>query len=826
MAIIQMDNALIEKGSSGEGIRRRFSDLRGVDWRIELGILPSSSSSSIDELRRVTADSRRRYASLRRQLLLDHHISKNGSNAPDLIIDNPLSQCPDSMWGRFFKNAELERMVDQDLSRLYPEHGSYFQTPGCQGMLRRILLLWCLGHPQYGYRQGMHELLAPLLYVLRVDVEYLVEVRKIYEDYFTDRFDGFSFHENDLTYKFDFKKFSDNLEDGNGSEKVTWKIKSLGDLDPKIQVVVLISDAYGAEGELGTLLSEKFMEHDTYCMFDAFMNGAAGAVAMAEFFSLPALGSSHSGFPPVLEASASLYHLLSLVDSSVHTHLVELGVEPQYFALRWIRVLFGREFALSDLLTIWDEIFSYENSKLGRSPVSDAVTVCEVLDSSRGAFILAFAVSMILYLRSSLLACETATSCLQRLLNFPEDVNLGKLVEKAKSLQALAMEANNSTPLLIHAGLYDGSKSRVVRGHSNSLDLSSPRTPLSSVPDSYWEERWRDMHKEEEHKQGTAEVPNRKIGSQMVRMRLSRTESDPTSLKVDDIGKIPVSSVRKSLLDDLARQLGSDEDSDEIEPSDGLGHQDPARCNKLDRKNNVNRIPELGCSSEKTTSETSSIFLECPSPLNGDNNREHVSGSSVASNSAVEEIANCVMKVDLCRVNSVGSPLPVSDHPEDIPLESDNKENSFGRSNMGIKERKLLQGKFPWPWKFGRQPVEGTSEKGGAFEAAKPCNDLNSQSMSVVDSVEAGRSDLPSGTSKGETGGQTTVTLRKLGQSMCENIQVIESVLQQEKSQAGVLESFLKNVQAGKGQVTALAALEELRKISNLLSQMDGDESH
>lgn len=59
------------------------------------------------------------------------------------------------MWGRFFRNAELERMVDQDLSRLYPEHGSYFQTPGCQAMLRRILLLWCLGHPGYGYRQGM-----------------------------------------------------------------------------------------------------------------------------------------------------------------------------------------------------------------------------------------------------------------------------------------------------------------------------------------------------------------------------------------------------------------------------------------------------------------------------------------------------------------------------------------------------------------------------------------------------------------------------------------------------------------------------------------------
>lgn len=60
----------------------------------------------------------------------------------------------DSTWGRFFRNAELEKTLDQDLSRLYPEHWRYFQAPGCQGMLRRILLLWCLKHPEYGYRQG------------------------------------------------------------------------------------------------------------------------------------------------------------------------------------------------------------------------------------------------------------------------------------------------------------------------------------------------------------------------------------------------------------------------------------------------------------------------------------------------------------------------------------------------------------------------------------------------------------------------------------------------------------------------------------------------
>ncbi|KAH0867053.1 hypothetical protein HID58_074075 [Brassica napus] len=118
-----------------------------------------------------------------------------------------------STWGQFFRNAELEKTLDQDLSRLYPEHWCYFQAPGCQGMVRRILLLWCLKHPEYGYRQGMHELFAPLLYVLHVDIMRLSQVRKDYEDYFTDRFDSLSFEEKDISYTFDFNKFVDSMDD-------------------------------------------------------------------------------------------------------------------------------------------------------------------------------------------------------------------------------------------------------------------------------------------------------------------------------------------------------------------------------------------------------------------------------------------------------------------------------------------------------------------------------------------------------------------------------------------------------------------------------------
>lgn len=51
-------DAAYQRVDEGGENSRCFDDLRGVRWRIDLGILPSTSS--VDEIRRVTADCRRR----------------------------------------------------------------------------------------------------------------------------------------------------------------------------------------------------------------------------------------------------------------------------------------------------------------------------------------------------------------------------------------------------------------------------------------------------------------------------------------------------------------------------------------------------------------------------------------------------------------------------------------------------------------------------------------------------------------------------------------------------------------------------------------------
>ncbi|XP_042441522.1 TBC1 domain family member 5 homolog A-like [Zingiber officinale] len=748
----------------------RFLSLRGVRWRIDLGVLPSSSSSIVD-LRRVAADSRRRYANLRRRLIVDPHLSKDDINS-DLVKDNPLSQSPDSIWSRYFRNAEVEKMLDQDLSRLYPDQESYFQTTICQTMLRRILLLWCLIHPECGYRQGMHEQLAPLLYVLHVDLQYLSHVRGQYEDHFNDEFQGVSLPETDLSANYRFEKIMNRnigTDGDNSSQGKTAKVRSLDELDPETKDIFFMSDAYGAEGELGVILSEKFMEHDAYCMFDILMNDAHGVVAMAEFFSpSPSIGSS-TGLPPIIEAASAIYQLLATVDSSLHSHLVELGVEPQYFAMRWLRVLFGREFPLEDLLIMWDKIFSYPNNKNFPHQANEVEFRCRILCSPRGAFILAMAVSVLLHLRSSLLATDFATACLQRLLNIPEDLNVKKLIEKAKSLQALALD-------LVFSSCSQGGTSRYNRegrrGHSLSYG-SSPITP-NQLSDSYWEEKWRSMYASEELKKGnstTTTSSDKKKEAVARKLSLSRTGSVPCPMEIPNKNGGP--SDEKTIVDsntenDQSKYRCGIPSTSEVETESYFhGEQDDQNI-----KRKQSDIAGETCFSAENLSTMTS-------PLRMVNDHEYDSDeSSVTSSSLVVDSYD--------EINHVEEPCSYIIDKEGITKCISESGHGSGREETDaapLKQQKPLAGRFQLFQK---------SNRGGC---------------QVHERMKDEDKDI-------------NETLRTIGKSMFDKIQIIELALKKDQIPENSGNSRSNADDLGQQQIAAFAALDELQKISNLLSEM------
>ncbi|KAJ6435930.1 hypothetical protein OIU84_001038 [Salix udensis] len=372
-------------------------------------------------------------------------------------------------------------------------------------------------------------------------------------------------------------------------------------------------------------------------------------------------------------------------------------------------------------------------------------------------------------------------------------------------------------------GIYNHS---VVKGHSHALssDSISPKTPLNVVPDSYWEEKWRVLHKTEELKHdhlGKLKPSQKKRWTEKVRLPLSRTESAPVPVKVGSGKKVQKSFIRRSLLEDLSHELGVDEDIGKSGCHEVSGKKDHQTVEVEEGgPDSVNN--GFTCSTEERclsgnagSEENSSVFSDPSSSLSGGNDHENDSEkSSVASNMSVDENDQPVALQE-------DPTLPVSHPPEGMSLNSGTNNEPAGKQVAGPKERKL-SGKFQWFWKLGWNTAgEETSENGdNTFEATKPGNDASNQINSAGSSSVNGSCNSYA-SSKGDSVDQNVMgTLRNFGQSMLEHIQVIESVFQQERGQVGSLENFSKTALVGKGQVTAMTALKELRKISNLLSEM------
>lgn len=623
----------------------------------------------------------------------------------------------------------------------------------------------------------MHELLAPLLYVLHVDMQHLLDVRKNNMDHFVDELDWVSFPSTSILSNYVLRKSKkwDDLDDElNGFREGTTKHKSLDDLDPETRDIILLSDSYGPEGELGIIMSERFMEHDAYCIFDALMSGGNGVVAIADFFSpFPTVGSK-TGLSPVIESSTAIYHLLSILDSSLHGHLIALGVEPQYFCLRWLRVLYAREFQLKNLLIMWDEIFSTPNASDFLDTKQDRQPYFKILASARGLFITTMSVSMILHLRSSLLATQNATSCLQKLLNFPDNVDLKRLIEKANSFQARALGTNFrlSSPC---EGFSYMDKSLSIRDQGPQLGHVTLKAPLTPIPENYWEEKWSLSNKRQDDESGyvgkNGPFFNVIKGFCKERLGIFGTLMNPGPSK-------NVNTKEEGFLHSLSQNMLSSIS----QKSNVIGYLADSRCNEVSdsvskvsitKESNVEDneyFSEDSCIANITENSPEHFFLESSAnnatedtSLNDDDNTMFFTMTSNLSRSTDSDERsrvnlNSVHFVNEEEIDSKDVSLCDNSVAEAITDIADElfEDDVTVKQGPVSKDKKLLPDTFQWLWKLGGDSNQKIEEEEATEDMIKSTPD----SSGVTGKMESDEDEVMG------------ADLRNLGKMMLENIQV------------------------------------------------------
>lgn len=73
-----------------------------------------------------------------------------------------------SPWQALRRDEEIRAEIYQDVERCLQEN-YFFREPNTKSMMLDILFIYSKLNPDLGYRQGMHELLAPVLWVVERD---------------------------------------------------------------------------------------------------------------------------------------------------------------------------------------------------------------------------------------------------------------------------------------------------------------------------------------------------------------------------------------------------------------------------------------------------------------------------------------------------------------------------------------------------------------------------------------------------------------------------------------------------------------------------------
>lgn len=373
------DDFVLLKKEALSGRLKRYDHVHFAAWQALLGVLSTEKEEGSDEKcnarwLKELKQSRDEYAALKAELLVNPHEEDDGE-AEDATMDNPLSTGESSTWAKYFANSELQKDIFRDVDRTYPEI-DFFREEPIQQMMTTLLFVYAKKYPDVAYKQGMHEICAIPLYLAHRE-RVIRDTRSQY-----------------------------TLEEGK--QDFSELVKQLYDPD--------------------------FIEHDTYALFSKILTHLSPFYIQSRRFTPPPAasqidnslgvtldgangndsnGASNNNGSAVLRKCKYIQDvLLKKHDEALSIHLAEVELEPQLYLLRWIRIIFGREFHLEDTVTVWDSIFAFDD---------------------HFGFIDHMAVAMLIFIRSQLLNKEFA-DCIKRLQKYPPVEDVVILIEHAIAL--------------------------------------------------------------------------------------------------------------------------------------------------------------------------------------------------------------------------------------------------------------------------------------------------------------------------------------------------------------------------------------------------------
>jgi len=295
---------------------------RATAWRILLGLLPVK--------RKLWGEVCQSKRELYKQLVEEMIIATPEANSP-VIEDHPLNLNPASNWQSFFKDNEVLLQIDKDVRRLCPDLTFFQQATTFPNQV-------VVGDPSCGLpaQEKLHarvtqaQLQAQTLERKGVGPSTLATSKKrAAEDYAP-------------------------LEEGQEAhwEVVERMLFLYAKLNPGQGYVQGMNEIIGPIYYV--LASDSRMDWKEHAEADCFFCFTNLMSDIRDFF-IKTLDDSSTGIQAMM---VRLNNRLKEVDQAVSSKLQDQGIKMQYFAFRWLSLLLSQEFALPDVLSLWDALLT------------------------------------------------------------------------------------------------------------------------------------------------------------------------------------------------------------------------------------------------------------------------------------------------------------------------------------------------------------------------------------------------------------------------------------------------------------------------------------
>jgi len=292
--------------------------------------------------------------------------AREGEEEEEEETCSPLSAMKKQNFPLVFQKKELVRVIRQDVERVVfaEEKGfggkKFWRSPEVRASLIRVLTVFVLGSGdarRREYKQGMHEIAAMV---------YLATSRAASSSLVAD--DGVGSGNNDG----EREEEDDDEEDEDNEE-------GEGDYDALLDVPLALAprddDENNEEDVEGYEYSQKFIEHDCYALFSAFMNNTRSSLRLLDYFQ----SQNESFIEEYCERFRRTMHAADEDTAKVFFSKMSL---TRLYLPRFLKLAYQREVKRCDFLfMIWDSIIAEMGREGGKESNAGQPSAREIYES-------------------------------------------------------------------------------------------------------------------------------------------------------------------------------------------------------------------------------------------------------------------------------------------------------------------------------------------------------------------------------------------------------------------------------------------------------------